>query len=132
MSQTISNNALVVVADGGKARLFRNAGYGQEVRLREDTHLTPQHLANEGPSGSRPEEQTPRQTGEATFAKQLVRRLGAMRQQAAYDYLVLAADLQALGQMRDAMSKAVSDSIVFSVAKDLTNHPAQDVADALG
>lgn len=132
MSQTIPNNALVVVADGGKARLFRNAGHGQEIRLHEDAHLTPQDLANEGPSGSRPEEQTPRQTGEATFAKQLVRRLDAMRQQGAYDHLVLAADPQTLGQMRDAMSKAVADSIVFSVAKDLTNHPAQDVADALG
>jgi len=112
--------------------LFRNAGHGQEVRLHEDAHLTPQSLANEGPSGSRPEEQTPRQTDEATFAKQLVRRLDAMRQQGAYDHLVLAADPQTLGQMRDAMSKAVADSIVFSVSKDLTNHPAQDVADALG
>ncbi len=132
MSQTIPTNTLVVVADGGKARLFRNAGHGQEVRLHEDAHLTPQSLANEGPSSSRPEEQTPRQTNEATFAKQLVRRLDAMRQQGAHDHLVLAADPQTLGQMRDAMSKAVADSIVFSVAKDLTNHPAQDVADALG
>jgi protein required for attachment to host cells len=132
MSQTIPNNALVVVADGGKARLFRKTGHGQEVRLHEDAHLTPQNLADDGPSGSRPEEQTPRQTGEATFAKRLVRRLDAMRQHGAYDHLVLAADPQTLGQMRDAMSKAVADSIVFSVAKDLTNHPAQGVADALG
>jgi protein required for attachment to host cells len=132
MSRTVPNNALAVVADGCKARLFRNAGHGQEVRLHEDAHLTPQDLANEAPSGSRPEEQTPRQTGEATFAKQLVRRLDAMRQQGACDHLVLAAEPQTRGQMRHAMSTAVADSIVLSVAKDLTNHPAQDVADALG
>jgi len=132
MFQAISNNALVVVADSRKARRFRNTGRGQEVRLDGDVHLTPRSVADEGPSGSRPEEQTPRQTNEATFAKQLVRRLNAMRQQGAYDHLVSAADPQTLGQMRDAMSKAVADSIVFSAAKVLINHPAQDIADALG
>ncbi len=46
--------------------------------------------------------------------------------------LVLAADPQTLGQMRDAMSKAVTGSIVFSMAKGLPNHSAQDIADPLG
>jgi len=132
MSRTVPNNALLVVPDGGKARLFSNAGHGHEVRLHKDAHLTPQDLANEGPSGFRPDEQTPRQTGEATFAKQLVRRFDAVLQQGPIDHLVLVAAPQTLGQMRDARSKAIADSTMFSVAKDLTNHPAQDVADALG
>ncbi len=132
MSRTVPSNALAVVADGGKARMFHNSGHGQEVRLHEDAHLTPRDVANEAPSGSCPEEQAPRQTDEGTFTKQLVRRLKAMRQQGACDHLVLAADPQTLGQMRDAMSTAVAGSIVFSMVKDLANHPAQDVADALG
>lgn len=132
MPQNIPNNALVVVADGGKAILFRKTGAGHEVRLREERRLAPGDFANDGPSGSRPEEQTPRQTAEATFAKELVQHLDSMRNQGAFAALVLAADPQTLGQVRDAMSKSLQDCIVFTLAKDLTNHAIPDIEDALG
>ncbi len=71
MSSSIPDHALVVVADGRGAILFRNEGSTGEVSLREERRLSPKNLRDEGPSGSRPTEQTPRQTDEATFAKQL-------------------------------------------------------------
>ncbi len=131
MSHSITPDTLVVIADGGKARLLRNTGSANEIRLHEDAHLTLKDFSNDGPSGSRPGEQSPKQTGEATFAKQLVRRLESMHQQGKFAHLVLAADPQTLGQMRDAMSKGMTDSVVFSMPKDWTNHPVQDIADAL-
>ncbi len=127
----IPNKALIVVADGRKAILFRNTGNGDTVTLQEGRRLSPKDLKNEGPSGSRPEEQTPNQTNEATFAKQLAETLNAMKHGHEFDAMVLAADPQTLGQLRDTMHKTVADSIVLSLSKDLTNHSANDIAAAL-
>ncbi|MET0528042.1 MAG: host attachment family protein [Microvirga sp.] len=127
----IPHNALVVVADGGGATLFRNTGSGGDVTLKEERKLTPKDLSEEGPSGSRPEDQTPRQTDEATFAKQLVQMLQKMNNANKYSDLVLIADPQTLGQMRSAMHKAVEASVVLSMAKDLTNHSLADITKAL-
>ena len=71
----IPHNALIVIADGGGATLFRSSGSGAELSLKEERKLSPKDLSEEGPSGSRPEDQTPRQTNEATFAKQLAQAL---------------------------------------------------------
>ena len=131
MSKPIPNNALVVVADGHGAILFRNDGSGGDVSLREERRLSPKNLDSEGPSGSRPPEQTPRQTDEATFAKQLAAALFKMKQSGDFQELVLVADPQTLGQFRDAMHKDLEASIVLTVAKELTNHSTSDIAEAL-
>ncbi len=127
----IPHNALIVIADGRKASLFRNTGNGGAVSLREEKHLKPKDLMDAGPSGSRPEDQTPHQTDEATFAKQLAETLYKMKSGGEFDAMVLAADPQTLGQLRDTMHKTVADSIVLSLSKDLTNHSAADIATAL-
>lgn len=67
------HNALIMIADGGKAILFRTQGTSGELSLREEKRLSPENLLDEGPSGSRPEEQTLQQTDEAIFAKQLAK-----------------------------------------------------------
>ena len=128
---SIPNKALVVIADGRKAILFRNTGDGATVTLHEEKRLTPKDLKNEGPSGSRPEEQTPNQTDEATFAKQLAEVLYKMKSGHEFDAMVLAADPQTLGQLRDTMHKTVADSIVLSMPRDLTNHSTADITAAL-
>ena len=128
MSKTVPNAALVVVADGQKAILLRNEGQGGEVSLREERRLTPKDLASEGPSGSRPEDQTPKQTNEATFAKQLAESLYQMHHAGDYQSLVLIADPQTLGQLRDTMHKTVAGSIAFTLSKDYTNESAQNIA----
>lgn len=123
MAEAIPDSALVVVADGGKAILFRAKDAGGSVSLQEEQRLSPGNLASEGPSGSRPEEQTRRQTDEATFAKQVAQLLYAMHHRGDYSSLVLVADPQILGQLRGCMHRAVEASIVRTIAKDLTNLP---------
>ncbi|MDO9412043.1 MAG: host attachment family protein [Pseudolabrys sp.] len=126
---TIPHKALVVIADGGKAILFRNIGKdGAPVALHEEQRLTPKDL--QGPSGARPDE-TPSQTEEATFSKQLADTLHTMKNKNDFDAMVLVADPQTLGQLRAAMHKTVMDTIVLSLSKDLTNHSTNDIAAAL-
>lgn len=53
MSNSIPENALVVVADGGKALLSRRTGTASEVTLREERQMAQDAMAEQGPSGSR-------------------------------------------------------------------------------
>lgn len=131
MPNPIPHNALIVVADGGGGTLFRNVGAADGVSLQELRSLSPKDLASEGPSGSRPESQTPHQTDEATFAKQLAQMLFAMHGRREFEALVLILDPQTLGQVRECMHKTVEASIVRTLAKDLTNHAPADVEKAL-
>ena len=131
MSKTIPNNAFIVVADGQKAIVLRNVGSGGEVSLRDVRRLTPKDLSGDGPSGARPVEQSPRETNEATFAKQLAATLLKMHQSKDFEALVLVADPQTLGQLRDAMHKNVEASVVFTLTKDLTNHSIDEITQAL-
>lgn len=128
LSVIIPLNALVVVADGHGAQFFRAHGEGDALSLRPEQELSPKNLADEGPSGSRPEEQTPRQTDEATFAKQLAEKLYRLRDANKYEHLVLAADPQTLGQIRNSLHKTVESSIVLTIDKELMGHPAADIA----
>lgn len=128
----LPQKALVVVADGGQAILYRNEGTGGDISLREEKRLSPQHLGDDGPSGSRPESQTPRQTDEATFAKQLAQALFKMKERGEFEAWLLVADPQTLGQMRGILHKTLTASLVRSLAKDLTHHSARDIAAAIG
>ena len=127
----IPAKALIVVADGRKAIVLRNTAASGPVTLHEESRLDPKNLSGEGPSGSRPNEQTPHQTDEATFAKQLAHKLFAMHEAGAYQALVLAADPQTLGQMRPALHKTVEAALVLTLNKDLTNHTTAEIAAAV-
>ena len=127
MSNAIPHNAMIVVADGGKAILFRNDDSNGGLSLKEVRRLSPKHLQDEGPSGSRPGEQTPSQTDEATFAKQIAQVVNHMKLDGDFDKLVLIADSQTLGQFREVMHKTVEASLVLTLAKDLTNHSANEI-----
>jgi protein required for attachment to host cells len=131
MSKAIPQDALVVVADGGKAILLRNTGTGGELALSEERRLTLKDFANDGPSGAGLEEQSPHETGEATFAKQLAKTLDKMFDQNAFKSVVLIADPQTLGQLRDALHKNVERAVEFTLSKDYTNHSVKQIADAL-
>ncbi|ABE39336.1 host attachment family protein [Rhodopseudomonas pseudopalustris] len=127
----IPHNALIVVADGGGAILLRNAGKPGAISLREERRLEPNNLDNDGPSGSRPGDQTQSQTDEATFAKQLSNAINKMKLDGEFEKLVLIADPQTLGQMRPILHKTVEASLIRSLAKDLTNHSFDDIAEAI-
>ncbi|UPG72362.1 host attachment family protein [Roseomonas gilardii subsp. gilardii] len=130
MALEIPHNALILVADGAKALLLRNTGRNGEITLREESRLSPDFGA-QGPSGARPEDQSPKETGEATFAKQIAQTLQAMKLQNGFEALVVVADPQTLGQLREAMHKAVESSVVKSLDKDLTGHTPEEIAAAL-
>lgn len=128
----IPAGALVVVADGGGARLFRNVGEGRELSLRQEEVLTPQNVNDEGPSGSQPTELRGNEAEEALFAKQLARRLNDDALKNRYAQVVLVADPQTLGQMRPLLHKETRQRLLGELAKTLTNAPIADIEQALG
>jgi len=127
----IPANAMVVVADGTGARVFRNVGSDGALSLQQKETLTPQNIDDEGPSGSSPPEQSPNQNDEATFAKQLAKRLNHGALTNAYAKLVLVADPQTLGQMRPQLHKETLQRMHGELAKTLTNSSQQDIERAL-
>ena len=131
MTDTIPNQALIVVADGGKAILFRNTGSGHAVVLREERRLTPNAETEQGPSGSRPVEQSESQTAEASFVNVIAHALHAMHGQGEFKALVLVAAPATLGELRSAIHKSVAATVACSISKDLTNHTTKEIAEAL-
>ena len=131
MLEQLPHDALVVVADGRKAILLRKEGGGSGLSLREESRLSPENLLDDGPSGSRPEEQTSQQTDEATFAKQLAEALYKMQHRGLFSRLVLVADPQTLGQLRDTTHNSVEASIASTLDKELTNHSVPEITAAL-
>ena len=125
----LSNNALVVVADGHQAVLFRNtAKHG--IELQESERLSPKHLQDES-QGKQPEETTPKDEDEATFAKQLTEKLNLMVLQNKVHELAVIADPSTLGVMRKNYHKMLEQKVVKEVAKTLTAATADEIARAL-
>ena len=131
MSKPIPEDALIVVADGGKAILLRNVGARGELVLSEERRLTLKDFSDDGPSGAGLQEQSPHEIGEATFAKQLAKTLSKMFDQNQFKAVVLIADPQTLGQLRDAVHKNVEKAIAFTLSKDYTNHSITEISEAL-
>ena len=127
----IPDDAMVVVADGESARVFRNIGRRGVLTLRHDDTLTVKSLSDDGPSGHAPPEQTEKQTDEATFAKQLAHHLNHGALTNAYTDLVLIADPQTLGQMRPQLHKETVKRMFAEHAKTLTNESLHDIEKAL-
>jgi protein required for attachment to host cells len=111
----------VVVADGHGARVLVNRGKQDEPSLSEREKLDPKDLIGEGPAGSRPQGDSPRDTDEATFAKQLAHWLYDQAHKGAYQQLILAADPTTLGQIRPQLHKEVQRRLQGEVAKTLTH-----------
>ncbi|SDQ66793.1 Protein required for attachment to host cells [Pseudoxanthomonas sp. CF385] len=123
----LPEDALVVVADGEGARVFRNRGEKGAISLHQYELLELVNLNDDGPAGSMPGESTSRQLDEATFAKQLAKGLNdaALKQQ--YAHLILVADPKTLGRVRPLLHKEATQRIVAEVGKDLTNVPLEDI-----
>ena len=125
----LSHDALVVVADGQKAILFRNtAKFG--IELEEQERITPSNLQDES-QGRQPDATTPRDEDEATFAKQLTDRLNLMVLQNKVDAIAVVADPSTLGIMRKNYHKMLEQKLVKEVAKTLTAATRDEIARAL-
>lgn len=127
----LPSDALVVVADGTSARLFRNTGEKGAIALRQVDLRELVNMDDDGPAGRMPHESTGSQIDEATFAKQLANALneGALKQD--YADLVLIADPTTLGRMRPLLHKEVQQRLRLEVPKTLTNSPLPDIESAL-
>jgi protein required for attachment to host cells len=133
----------VVVADGGKLRIFENRGPGKGLipvqgLNREDAHLRDQDIVSDKPGrsyasagrgGSAIEPQTdPVDYREVAFAKSVAGTLEQKWSAGAYQRLIIAASPTALGNLRAALCSAVDKAIVAEVPKDLTHIPTPDIA----
>ena len=131
-TQRIPEGTLVLVADGGGARILRNRGTGNEVSLEQVEVIDPAQLPLATPSGSRPPEESGEEAEEAGFAKRLAQRLNDDALKHRYEHLVLFADAQTLGQMRPLLHKEPQARLLAEHAKTLANSPLEDIARALG
>lgn len=128
----IPTDTWVVVADGSKARMFRNVGEGIKLSLKQDHLLDSQDMEAEGgPSGRQPPETAGSYIDEATFAKELANRLNAAALKEEFAHLFLVADPQTLGQLRPQLHQETTKRLVGELAKTLTNSPLADIEKAL-
>ena len=119
----------VVVADGTHARLFKNAGKQDALRLMQEDIMKFEIIDEQaqGPSGHRPPEESLEQNDEATFAKQLVHRLNAAALKQEFEHLFLIADPKTLGEIRPQLHAETTKRIIGELAKTLTNSTLEDI-----
>lgn len=127
----IPAGTLILVADGGKARLLRNVGSDNALTLRQEQLIEPENLDDDGPSGSQPQGADGFFLDEATFAKQLANRLNAAALKNEFAHLILIADPQTLGQIRPQLHVETRDRMVGELAKTFTNTPLEEIEAAL-
>lgn len=121
----------VVVADGTQARMLRNVGTDATLSLKQDRLLQPKDLINDGPAGRQPPERSEEDIDEATFAKQLVKRLNAAALSDEFAHLILVADPRTLGEMRPLLHQETSKRLVGEINKTLTGSTLEDIERAL-
>lgn len=124
----LPHNALVVVADGHSATIFRNTAR-QGLELTEVEKVTPHSLAD-GPKAHL-DEISPRDEEEAGFAAQLSRHLNAMVLKHKFDDIAIIADPSTLGVMRKHYHKELQLRLRKEVAKTLTNSTVAAIQDSL-
>ncbi|MEN4904991.1 host attachment family protein [Luteimonas sp. TWI1416] len=131
MTMKIPQGAMIVVANGGAARVFTNVGEAGALTLRQEALLEGMNLDDDGPAGAMPAESSASQLDEATFAKQLALGLneGALKNR--FTDLVLIADPHTLGRVRPLLHKETTQRLVADLAKDYTNLPLDAIERAL-
>jgi len=120
-------DTFVVVASGREAKTF----YVRNGALEHDGDWMPGDLADEGPSGKSPPEQSPKESMEATFSKLIAERLYHHAQKGDFERLILVADPDTLGEIRPLLHLEVTDKIILELAKTLTNSPVEDIEKSL-
>ena len=123
----LPQNALVVVADGHSATLFRNTAKSG-LELSETNKVTQESLAGDG---AQIDEGSPKDDEEATFAAQLARHLNALVLKNKFDDIAIIADPSTLGVMRKHYHKELQLRLRKEVAKTLTNSDLQTIQNSL-
>lgn len=119
----LPNDTVILIATGEEAKLYRKNG--EHLEMKE--HWTPHDLADEGPSGKSPSEQSDRESMEATFSKQIAERLYAYAHKGQFENFILVADPDTLGEVRPLLHKEVTDKILIEMNKTLINATLPDI-----
>lgn len=127
----IPEGTLVVVADGGGARILRNTGSDYDVKLKQIEEIDPANLPLSTPAGNQPPEVKGEEAEEAGFAKRLALRLNDDALKHRFEHLVLFADAQTLGQIRPLLHKETQSRLLADHAKNLTNGSVEDITKAV-
>ncbi|WP_378943300.1 host attachment protein [Paracoccus sp. R86501] len=122
----LPHNAMVVVADGHSATIFRNiAKYG--IELSKTHHVTPASLSKPAHMAIPDEAAANSQHDEAAFAIDLTHHLNTLMLQRDLDDVAIIADPSTLGVMRKHYHKELQFRLRREVAKTMTNSDIRSV-----
>jgi protein required for attachment to host cells len=139
----LSHNARVLVTDGGRATVFRNAGqvgkpnlqpfkaYGHDnLPSRElGTDKAPRVNESMGHRGSASEQTDYHQQAEDRFVQEIAADMEADLKAGEFAELIVVAPPVALGVYRKAASPKLKQATLMEINKDLTKHAAAEVAE---
>jgi protein required for attachment to host cells len=138
----LNNNARLLVTDGGRATVFRNAGQAGKPQLEEfkvyhqDNPPTREQGVDKPPrvnsaQGARSSiAQTDlHQQAEDRFIARIAADMDADLKAGEFAELIVVAPPVALGVYRKAASAPLRKATLMEINKDLTKHAAADVAD---
>jgi protein required for attachment to host cells len=132
----------ILIADGGHARILETIGIGnpmsQVQHMAFETDLPPsRELGTDQPGRTHEsmgstrhaigEKTDPHRELKRAFAQEIATRLETALNARVFARLVIVAPPVTLGDLRHAMSKAVSDCIAGEVAKDLVKVPNDQI-----
>lgn len=145
----IENDTWVVIVDGEKYLLLHNAGDTKYLNLelvehergdnapahelgtdRPGRRSDSTHLAGGGGKAwgrSSMEETDWHQVAEERFAEHIADKLSGWASQGRFGKLVMVADPRTLGILREAYGDDLKSVIIAEIAKDLTNHPLDQI-----
>lgn len=135
----IQHDSFVLVADGGKMRLFRNEGDADAPRFALVAALEAENppdreqkcdAAGRTFSGGRNSvyaETDFHREAERRFAREAAAMLDRVAGERRIDRLVIVADPRTLGVLRDHYTPRVARLVMSEVAKDLAKHPVADI-----
>jgi len=134
----------VLVADGAKAMVFRNAGDAQAPNLKLQKSYSQDNPPSRDQGSDKPgrvndslgrrsamEMTDWHRQAEDRFIQRLAADMAADLSAGAYDKLVVVAPPIALGTLRKALSGAVLAAIDCEIGKDLTKHPVDEIEKAV-
>ena len=131
MSDKLPKDALVLIASGTQAKMYRNRGE-DELELHSVGTLTPLNKIGEGPSGSRPPELSLEKIDKATFSKQVAETLYQKAHAGEFKHLALVADSETLGELRPLLHQEVTSKLVLELDRTLINTPVERIEAIIG
>jgi len=141
----LAHNSLVLVADGAKMLFFRNEGEGAHPNLKvvdaeqqaalQDSEIKTDRAGSAasgaGGGGATMGEANYQDQAEDRFAVEAADRLKRGALAGDYQELVVVASPKTLGVLRKHYHSEVEKRLILEVAKDLTGHPVDKIAQML-